>query len=168
MAEDNLLIYYAGHGWHDEDASRGYWLPVDSEQGAPSNWLSNATITDMLRAMHARHVMIIADSRYSGTPTSGIQMRPQSASETYLGKLASKRVRTAMKSGGLAPAEDGAGYNSVFVTDFAEAPRSNRGAIDLRRDPLARHSRGESYARLLRYPPCGTRRRGLPLVRREG
>ena len=27
--EDNLLIYYAGRGWLDPDADRGYWLPVD-------------------------------------------------------------------------------------------------------------------------------------------
>ncbi|MGB0555467.1 MAG: caspase family protein, partial [Alphaproteobacteria bacterium] len=26
--DDNLLIYYAGHGWLDPDADRGYWLPV--------------------------------------------------------------------------------------------------------------------------------------------
>ena len=27
---DNLLIYYAGHGYLDEDTNRGYWLPVDA------------------------------------------------------------------------------------------------------------------------------------------
>jgi len=27
---DNLLIYYVGHGWLDEDSVRGYWLPVDA------------------------------------------------------------------------------------------------------------------------------------------
>ena len=29
--KDNLLIYYAGHGWLDEDADRGYWLPADAQ-----------------------------------------------------------------------------------------------------------------------------------------
>ena len=29
--KDNLLIYYAGHGWLDEDADRGYWLPGDAQ-----------------------------------------------------------------------------------------------------------------------------------------
>ena len=128
--EDNLLVYYAGHGWYDDEASRGYWLPVDAEQGNPSNWLSNATITDMVRAMPARHVMIVADSCYSGTLTRGIQMRSRTPNETYFGRLASKRARTAMTSGGLEPVEDGTGRHSVFASAFADALRSNRGPID--------------------------------------
>ena len=31
---DNLLIYYAGHGWLDTKAERGYWLPVDAKPTA--------------------------------------------------------------------------------------------------------------------------------------
>ena len=27
---DNLLIYYAGHG--EQDTDRGYWIPVDAEK----------------------------------------------------------------------------------------------------------------------------------------
>ena len=27
---DNLLIYYAGHGYLDEQTNRGYWMPVDA------------------------------------------------------------------------------------------------------------------------------------------
>ena len=27
---DNVLIFYAGHRWLDEQADRGYWLPVDA------------------------------------------------------------------------------------------------------------------------------------------
>src|SRR6185436_1916770 len=47
--EDNLLIYYAGHGWLDREADRGYWLGVDAETDTRANWLSNADITDTLR-----------------------------------------------------------------------------------------------------------------------
>ena len=31
--QDNLLIYYAGHGWLDKDADEGYWLPTNAEKG---------------------------------------------------------------------------------------------------------------------------------------
>src|SRR4030042_7000598 len=30
--EDNLLIFYAGHGWWDEKADIGYWLPKDAKR----------------------------------------------------------------------------------------------------------------------------------------
>ena len=31
--DDNLLIYYAGHGSYDQSADQGYWLPVDAAPG---------------------------------------------------------------------------------------------------------------------------------------
>ena len=55
---DNLLIYYAG---------QGYWLPVDAEANVPANWVSTSDITTMVRAIRAKHIMVVADSCYSGT-----------------------------------------------------------------------------------------------------
>ncbi|MBP9070637.1 MAG: caspase family protein, partial [Bacteroidia bacterium] len=40
-SEDNLLIFYAGHGHYEKESDLGYWLPVDAEVGNPSNWLYN-------------------------------------------------------------------------------------------------------------------------------
>ena len=34
---DKLLIYFAGHGWLDEEADEGYWLPIDAERSDPAN-----------------------------------------------------------------------------------------------------------------------------------
>ncbi len=128
--KENLLIFYAGHGWYDDAAQRGYWLPVDSEEGDPSNWISNATITDMVRAIPAKHVMIVADSCYSGTLTRGIKMQSASESAAYLRRIIEKKARTAMTSGGLEPVEDGSGNHSVFATALTEALRTNNGSID--------------------------------------
>jgi hypothetical protein len=36
-ANDNLLIYYAGHGESDPDADKAYWLPADAESQTSSN-----------------------------------------------------------------------------------------------------------------------------------
>jgi hypothetical protein len=33
---DNVLIYYAGHGWLDEEANEGFWLPVTRRTGSPT------------------------------------------------------------------------------------------------------------------------------------
>jgi ankyrin repeat protein len=39
--QDNLLIYYAGHGWLDKEADEGYWLPVDAKTRLGLQFLYN-------------------------------------------------------------------------------------------------------------------------------
>ncbi|MGD9133172.1 MAG: ankyrin repeat domain-containing protein, partial [Desulfobacterales bacterium] len=59
---DNLLIYYAGHGWLDKEADEGYWFPVDAEKDNTLAWIPNSSITASIRALKAKHVLIVADS----------------------------------------------------------------------------------------------------------
>ena len=66
--EDNLLIYYAGHGELDA-RGQGYWVPSDGAAGAEKTWISNAAVSEILDTMPARHVLVVADSCYSGTMT---------------------------------------------------------------------------------------------------
>lgn len=127
--DDNLLIYYAGHGWLDPEADRGYWLPVDARRDTRSRWLSNSDITDLLRATAARQVMVVADSCYSGTLTRGIKIG--SAGSGYLKKLMSKRSRTVLTSGALEPVADtGGGGHSVFAKAFIDTLSLNDGMLD--------------------------------------
>jgi len=127
--DDNLLIYYAGHGWLDEEADEGYWLTRDAKSNRRSHWVSNATITKTLKAVSAKHVMVVADSCYSGTLTrsAAVGFRDQD----YLRRMATKRARVAMVSGGLEPvADDSGGGHSPFATAFMAALRKNDGVID--------------------------------------
>ncbi len=127
--QDNLLIYYAGHGWLDEDSDRGYWLPANAKPNRRTNWVSNATITDTLKSLAAKHVMVVADSCFSGTLTraAAVGFRDKS----YLRRMASKQARVALVSGGLEPVSDkGGGGNSPFARAFLDALRSNKNVID--------------------------------------
>lgn len=127
--QDNLLIYYAGHGWYDEEADRGYWLPVDAAADNQSSWISNADITDMLKAMKAKHVLVVADSCFSGTLTRGLAIVTQSAG--HIENNARRRARTALTSGGTEPVLDaGGGEHSVFARAFIETLRGNAGILD--------------------------------------
>lgn len=115
---DNLLIYYAGHGWLDEDVDEGYWLPIDAEKDNPSNWLSNSDITTMLRAIQSNHIIIIADSCYSGKLTRGLEGEGMGIkSNKYLQRILQKSSRTVLSSGGLEPVADAGGKNnhSIFT-----------------------------------------------------
>ena len=46
--DDNLLIFYAGHGWWDKSSDNGYWLPADSHRYEKTNWFRNSTLVDYL------------------------------------------------------------------------------------------------------------------------
>lgn len=128
--KDNLLIYYAGHGHLDRDSDRGFWLPVDADRDRRANWLSNSDIADMVRATRAKHVLVVADSCYAGTLTRSLTV--QLTGVDNLSRLAQKRARTVLTSGGLEPVEDsGGGQHSVFAKAFLDSLRANNGAVDM-------------------------------------
>ncbi|MCU7851821.1 MAG: caspase family protein [Candidatus Thiodiazotropha sp. (ex Monitilora ramsayi)] len=132
--DDNLLIYYAGHGYLDESTYRGYWLPVDAEKDNYANWLSTADITDMLNGMAATRVLVVADSCYSGTLSRSTDYRGvilDQEQALLLKRLAHKRSRIALTSGGLEPVLDsGSGGHSVFANAFLSVLRENTGVLE--------------------------------------
>jgi ankyrin repeat protein len=127
---DNLLIYYAGHGWLDKEADEGYWLPIDAEKSSMINWISNSSITTLLRAIRAKHVLIVADSCYSGKLARGIHTVNRTSG--YLSRLSQKRARCVISSGGLEPVVDsgGKGEHSVFASAFLAVLRGNEKVLD--------------------------------------
>ena len=126
---DNLLIYYAGHGWYDQDAEQGYWLPVDASEDNQAHWISNADITNALKALKAKHILVVADSCYSGTLARSANISVRGVD--YIERIVKKKARTVLTSGGLEPVQDagGAGH-SVFAHAFLEALDENDGVID--------------------------------------
>ncbi len=123
-SKDNLLIYYAGHGWLDKDADRGYWLPADAKSDRRSQWVSNATITDTLKTLQAKHVMVVADSCYSGTLARSAVAGLKSGD--YFKRMSKKAARVALVSGGLEPVADkGSGGHSPFANAFIRALKEN-------------------------------------------
>ena len=129
--KDNLLIYYAGHGWLDEDADRGYWLPGDAQSNRRGRWVSNATITDTLKTLLAKHVMVVADSCYSGTLTRAADVGTRKRKGDYWKKMASKWARVAITSGGLEPVADkGGGDHSPFAKAFIDVLQENASIMD--------------------------------------
>ncbi len=127
---DRFLIYYAGHGWLDEEAQEGYWLPTDAERSNPANWVSNSTITSYLKSIEARHLLVIADSCYSGTLTRGLNL--QQRTPNYFQKMAARKSRTVLTSGGLEPVSDvgGVGNHSIFASAMFNALEQNRNIMD--------------------------------------
>ena len=134
--DDNLLIYYAGHGELDKVNRRGHWLPVDAEPNSTANWISNIDITDILNAISARHIMVVADSCYSGTMTRSSLARLESGMTDktrlkWFRVMAKTRSRSVLTSGGLKPVLDsGRSGHSVFANAFFEVLKQNTGVLE--------------------------------------
>ena len=73
--------------------------------------------------------MIVADSCYSGSLTRGLRL--QTRDEAYIQRLARKRARVVLTSGGLEPVSDsGGGGHSVFARAFLDALEGNHGVLE--------------------------------------
>jgi len=127
--QDNLLIYYAGHGWLDTEMDEGFWLPVDARDDDQVDWIANDTIMRSVRAMKAKHVMVVADSCFSGTLIRGIMIKERSPD--YIREISQKKARTALTSGGVEPVTDvGGGGHSIFAATFIRILSENDGVLD--------------------------------------
>lgn len=128
---DNLLIYYAGHGKLSYD--QGHWLAADADSDSPANWISTYTITSMVDAeqMQAKHVLIVADSCYSGTLTRGeLEITEQERAEWQKIRR-EKPSRTAITSGGVEPVLDtGSDGHSVFAKAFIDFLERNDAIVE--------------------------------------
>ncbi len=131
--DDLVLIYYAGHGVSKRALS--YWLPVDirSREEAPGVGLSSEEVVNWIKTIPARHVMVIADSCYSGqgiAESGGTTFRAADA-ERMLPFLIRSRSRTMLTSGGDGPVLDGGGggQHSVFTRELLGVFRENQGIL---------------------------------------
>jgi len=121
--EDQLLVYYAGHGENDPDLG-AYWVPVDGQAGADYTWIAADEITRELKRMNPQSILVIADSCYAGGLSRGSQDTTQAmeARNRFLNKAAGLKSRQLIASGGEEPVEDagGAGH-SVFARAMIDA-----------------------------------------------
>ena len=94
---DNLLIFYAGHGYWDEEASQGYWWARDATANDPSNWLSNSDVREQIRSIKSKHTLLISDACFSGgifRTRSAAALQQASIDVQMLYKLPSRRAIT--------------------------------------------------------------------------
>ena len=136
-AEDNVLIYYAGHGARLQSGrmESGYWLPVNAE-APPSDtfWVPNEQITGHLGRLPAKRVLVVADSCYAGllsTDPSYLFLSKEVAySKEYIEYKLPKRSRLLLSSGGDRPVlDEGSGGNSVFARAFLDELEANQGIL---------------------------------------
>ena len=131
---DNLLIYYSGHGNRRESGAydTGYWLPVNAEP--PPNdtfWVPTEQVSGHLARLQARRIIVVADSSYAGlladnpafllaTDMANLQ------SEAYVDLRFPNRSRLLMTSGMDFPLQEvGDRDQSVFADALIEVLEDN-------------------------------------------
>lgn len=106
---DNLVIFYAGHGSWDVEKETGFWLPADADKSSSVNWIRNSTIQDFVDDIDTRHTLLITDACFAGSifkSRGGF-----SDASVAINKLYSIASRKAMTSGTLEEVPD----RSVFL-----------------------------------------------------
>ena len=102
--KDNLLIYYAGHGTVDSWTQEGYWLPVDAQDNNEWTWFDNRSLISLTKSLNAKHIIVIADSCFSGSLFSTVDYRSafednNSDLENVFFNMNRKKTRVAITSG---------------------------------------------------------------------
>lgn len=116
---DNLLIYFSGHGHFDELLNEGYWVPVDAHLNAEGEYLPNSSILKIIENINSQHTFLVADACFSGS-LFGEQKRG------YAENVEKYKSRWGLASGRLETVSDGAvGTNSPFATELLKYLRSN-------------------------------------------
>ncbi len=115
--EDNLLVYYAGHGYYNNSTELGYWVPYDARKDKVSDFIPNSTVRDYVRQIDAHNTFLIADACYSGS------MFGTSRGNQYSREA---RSRWAFTSGDIEKVWDGQpGQNSPFARYLISYLKSN-------------------------------------------
>lgn len=136
---DNLLVYYAGHGSLLDVGKHetGYWLPVNADPPPDDSlWVPNAFITGHIGRLKAKRVLVIADSCYGGLLSSapGFLMLGKNAghvSDEYIKYKLPRRSRLLIASGGDQPVADSVagGRHSIFTGELIKALRQNNDVL---------------------------------------
>ena len=118
--EDNLIIFYAGHGiWVDKE-KKGYWLLTDARRNDVNSWLPNKEVLDMIASVPSRHTLLITDACFSGsvfkTRSIGADASPA------IREMSEKISRVAITSGNDTEVPD----ESVFMKYLVKALSENK------------------------------------------
>jgi len=124
---DNVFIYYSGHGEYLENMDKGFWVPIDASSKAISKYISNEDIRSFLSGINSKHTLLVTDACFSGDIFRGKTMTiPYENSTKYYQKMYSLNSRKALTSGGVEPVMDkGKEGHSVFAYYFLQALGKN-------------------------------------------
>jgi hypothetical protein len=73
--QDNLVIYFSGHGHFHRGLGNGHWIPADGTKNYVT-WISNEILISILTRLECKHIFLLSDSCFSNAllvPSKGIK-----------------------------------------------------------------------------------------------
>lgn len=133
--QDQLFIFFAGHGVFDEDFGEGYVVAKNSleKDKAKTTYISHSNLKSYVNNITCEHILLTLDVCFGGTLDPRIARTRGPASyeindNEFLARKLSKRTRRYLTSGGKEYVSDGIrGKHSPFAAQFIEALKSRGG-----------------------------------------
>lgn len=121
LEEDNILIFFAGHGEYNNLLESSYWLCSDSTRNDVTTWFNIENLIKFIKASPAKHIALVSDSCFSGA-----------IFELYRGgginAIKNQYSRQALTSGSIEKVSDGkSNENSPFCKAIISVLDGNTG-----------------------------------------
>ncbi|MBL4656007.1 MAG: caspase family protein [Bacteroidia bacterium] len=125
--DDNVFIYYSGHGEFKNELNKGYWVPVDASSKSTAEYISNNDLQTFLGGIKSKHTLLVSDACFSGDVFRGHTVSvPFEDSDRYFNLVHNLASRQAITSGGIEPVMDGGrDGHSVFAYYLLKSLKEN-------------------------------------------
>ena len=118
--QDNLVVYFSGHGFFDALLNEGYWIPADAHLNSSGEYISNTEILKILANINSQHTFLVADACFSGALFADSR-------RGYSENVEKFKSRWGLTSGRLEVVSDGEiGTNSPFARRFIQYLTDNQ------------------------------------------
>ncbi|MBN8545912.1 MAG: caspase family protein [Ignavibacteria bacterium] len=126
--DDNVLIFYSGHGEFNEKLNKGFWVPVDATTSSSAGYISNNDLQTFIAGINSKHTLLVSDACFSGDifrgRTSELAFED---TEKYFQEVYKRKSRYALTSGGVEPVTDGGREgHSIFSYYFLDKLKQNK------------------------------------------
>jgi hypothetical protein len=130
--QDQLFVFFAGHGYFDETLGEGYVVASNSllNDKGKTSYLSHNILRERLDNIRCEHIFLTMDVCFGGTfdkklaKARGTEAMDEAIDQQYLVKKLTKRTRKFLTSGSKEYVPDGQpGHHSPFATQFIKALR---------------------------------------------
>ena len=135
--QDQLFIFFAGHGIYDRIFKEGYVISKDSKSSdeTKTSYLSHSNLRTMINNIPCDHVFLVMDVCFGGTfdpliasSHRGARMYEEISTEDFIERKSKYKTRLYLTSGGNEYVPDGRpGHHSPFMRKFLEALRNYGG-----------------------------------------